>query len=126
MPSRQAFSPFKSLRIQGVTIRVAVATAFLATVPALAPAAEVATLVADGKPWKATRADGGTMTLTLNPDGTGKIQMAIMSRPVRWRPAPNGFCLGGLPNGEKCVVLKKTTNGYRASENGVPMLSLSR
>jgi hypothetical protein len=108
---------FATLSLVGLLLAAAVGSSF---------AKDISAVIADGKSWKAVRSDGGTMTMTLNPDGTGKMSAGIMRLNVRWKPFPKGFCLQGTPEGDKCVVLRKTPGGYQAYENNVLMLTLSR
>ncbi len=110
--------------------RVRVASVLIALLhPLVAPAVAAEDLVrvlADGAPWKATHATGPSVSVTLNPDGSGLMQMAGMSRKVRWAPNTGGFCLTGMPGGAKCLTLLRSDKGLVAKENDVIVMTFSR
>ncbi|WP_299609674.1 hypothetical protein [uncultured Tateyamaria sp.] len=85
------------------------------------------TRLADGQPWNADNGEGRSMTMTLAPDGTGRMKMGIMSRKVAWRDADGALCLNGLPGGgERCMALQPVQGGYRAEASDGTILILTR
>ena len=94
--------------------------------PALA-SASVATL-ADGAPWNASLDNGRTMKLTLNPDGSGKMNAGLMSRKISWTEKDSKLCLSGMPrtNGPRCLSPVATQGGYRLLMEDGQAISLSR
>ena len=86
---------------------------------------DIMAVVADGSPWSMQSANGRSGELTLNPDGTGQMQMGFMSMDATWTPYPGGFCLDG-PRGTRCVTLEAAGTGFSATENGAQAFSLVR
>ncbi len=83
--------------------------------------------IADGKPWATTTSDGMSMWLTLNPDGTGNMSVAFMSKPLTWIPTADGFCLNGLPDSaSKCIAMKQTAEGYVGIDKDGKTIELKR
>lgn len=89
----------------------------LLAVAALGPAAAFAEThaaqIADGKPWTTSGPTGGKMRLTLNPDGTGKMNMGFMSRKITWSEEGDAICLGGLPgDAARCITFRPVKGGF--------------
>ncbi len=68
--------------------------------------------LADGRPWSLAVAGGKTATLTLTPDGSGKLKGPPFPITPTWRETPDGMCLNLGPAGERCVTLRKTDSGF--------------
>jgi len=88
----------------------------------------ISSQITDGKPWFITTPDGMNMWLTLNPDGTGTMNVAIMSKSLTWTPTADGLCLKGLPQGEgtKCLVMRQRGDGYEGTDPDGKILQLKR
>jgi hypothetical protein len=84
---------------------------FLGLPPVKATAqASLARQVADGRPWNMAMKDGPgrTMRLTLNPDGTGRIEGGPMTMSPTWRESGADICIKpGLVMPERCATLRK-------------------
>ena len=68
--------------------------------------------LADGSPWSITMPNGRNGSLTMMPDGTGTIGVGPMRMQLSWQPTSNGFCMNTRRNGEQCVTLTGTGNGF--------------
>jgi hypothetical protein len=82
--------------------------------------------IADGKAWNAQPAGGPKMSLTLNPDGTGRMKFGIMSRKVSWTPNAGGLCMTGMPGGKRCITFSPTADGYVGRSDDGRSLTLTR
>jgi hypothetical protein len=87
----------------------------------------IAAKVADGKPWAAKVTELPSMTMTLNPDGSGLMKVAIMKRAISWKAnGVDGLCLSGLPDGDKCMTLKATAKGFEGVADDGKIMVLTR
>ncbi len=84
--------------------------------------------VADGLQWNAAIANGPTVAITLNPNGTGAVKMGPVGRDLTWRAAQDGLCIANLPRSEgpRCFALSATAGGYLMTEAGGNTISLTR
>ncbi|MDJ0626725.1 MAG: hypothetical protein QNJ44_00585 [Rhodobacter sp.] len=84
--------------------------------------------IADGAPWAATAPNGQSLTLTLDPDGSGKMSRGVLSRRVSWSSKGGMICLSGLPrsDGPACLAPVAIEGGYRLTGDNGLVLSLSR
>ncbi|AZL59527.1 hypothetical protein EI545_12200 [Tabrizicola piscis] len=111
----------KTIRIlQAVTLVVAI------SLPLAANAESPASTVADGKPWNLTAPNGRKMAITFFQDGKVKMKMGMMSRNMTWQPTKEGICLIGTPNGDRCMRLEPTANGFVGFNGEEQTLTLSR
>lgn len=98
------------------------------TVSAQAGSSSIMRQIADGKPWNLTiLKDNRAMKLTLNPDGTGKMEGGPMTMTPSWREAPGGMCMkpmAMLP--EKCVTFRRDGAAIIGVNNGEPEIRLQR
>lgn len=105
---------------------------YVGTMPALAaPAGGTpypASAMADGHPWNMTTvANGRTVTITLNPDGTGTIAAGLMSRSPTWHGTADGICIKvAAPRPERCVGLQSRLGGFDGVENGRVVFEIRR
>ena len=58
--------------------------------------------------------------------GWGLMQVAGMSRKVRWAPNTGEFCLTGMPGGAKCLTPVRSDQSLITKENDVIVLTFSR
>ncbi len=96
--------------------------------PAIGHAENYATVIADGKPWQAKLPDGPNLRLTLNPDGTGKMAVAIMSQAIAWRSVGDTICLEGMPQGKGpgCITFRPVDGGFEGQGSDGQNLTLLR
>jgi hypothetical protein len=87
--------------------------------PLPAETRSVAASIADGQPWSLTTADGRSITLTLNPDGTGLMEGGPMTMRPSWRATRTGLCINVAVMGEHCMTYRKVPGGFDSYENGV-------
>jgi hypothetical protein len=100
---------------------------FVAFAPMAALAESYATRIADGAPWTTTAPNGGKMRMTLNPDGTGRMKLGIMSRAITWTEKDNAICLGGMPGGAaRCVTFRPIEGGFAGTGTDGMTLVLRR
>jgi hypothetical protein len=68
------------------------------------------------------------MQLTLNPDGTGKMIVAIMSRAITWRSVEDRICLEGMPKGKGpgCIAFTPVQGGFEGQGSDGNRLTLRR
>lgn len=101
----------------------------LAGVPAAAEpflsAAEAMAVIADGQPWTAMPEQGRPARITLNPDGTGNLQAAIML-PLHWRPQGDALCVSPPLAGPRCLRFRRTGGGFEAWQGGALDMRLLR
>jgi hypothetical protein len=83
-------------------------------------------VIADGKVWNFKTDDGKEIKLTLYPNGQGQMQIFFMSKKLTWKKYGNGFCLQGTPDGDKCIKLVQTGNGYKGTEKSGRTMTLTR
>jgi hypothetical protein len=64
---------------------------------------------ADGKPWSMTMLPQNRQaTVTLNPDGTGRMEGGPMAMSPTWRATTEGMCLKpAMVMPERCVKLRR-------------------
>lgn len=105
--------------------RLALAT--LALMAASQAAADVRA-IADGAPWTTTLPNGREAQMTLNPDGTGRMGMGLLSRGFTWIEQDGAICLEGMPRqqGTGCLSPTATNGGWRLSGDGGGDLMLTR
>ena len=96
--------------------------------PAIGHAENYASVIADGKPWQARMPDGPNLHLTLNPDGTGKMAVAIMSQAITWRGVGDTICLEGMPQGKGpgCIAFTPVDGGFQGQGSDGQTLTLLR
>jgi hypothetical protein len=85
--------------------------------------------VADGRPWNMTMTDGpaGTMTLTLKPDGTGRMEGGPMTMTPTWRETGDGICIKpSMMMPERCATLRKEGTRIVGSKDGEVKFRLER
>lgn len=77
--------------------------------------AEAAIMVADGNPWTMVARDGKRVSLTLTPDGRGRLAGPITVS-IKWRVERDKFCLHmGFMLGTRCVDLAAIPHGWRGT-----------
>jgi hypothetical protein len=87
----------------------------------------IAVKLADGKPWQTKLTDVPRLTMTLNPDGSGTMKVAIMKREITWKAkGSDGMCLSGLPDGTKCMKLNPIEKGYSGVADDGKTIMLTR
>lgn len=98
----------------------------LAASPGLASSSIEA--VTDGVSWNASMSNGRTANLTLNPDGSGRMNAGIMSRNITWAAQGGKICLSGLPRrqGPNCMTPVAVQGGYQLTSDEGEVLTLSR
>lgn len=93
-------------------------------------AADVAR-IADGAPWTITLPDGREARMTLDPDGTGRMRLGLLSRGIAWSERDGALCLHGLPRpdgaeGPRCTVLEAVAGGWILRAGDAQAMTLSR
>ena len=88
--------------------------------------AETAPAFADSKPWKMHSGDGHEGTLTINPDGTGKVDAGFIKMGVSWKQKGADTCLSFGIMGSHCLVFKAVSGGFDGYEKGKLGMSLRR
>jgi hypothetical protein len=93
-------------------VKLALAIAAAMAAPALAQqpgSASLVRIVTDGKPWSMTMLPQNRQgVLTLNPDGTGRMEGGPMAMTPTWRATPDGLCLKpAMVIPERCVTLRR-------------------
>ena len=69
--------------------------------------------IADGLPWSTKTATGANMRMTLNPDGSGRMEVGIMNRRISWQEQGAAICLAGLPGGAtRCIAFSPVEGGF--------------
>jgi hypothetical protein len=69
--------------------------------------------IADGLQWSANAQDRGNMRMTLHPDGTGRMEIGILSRRVGWHEEDDAICLTGLPGvAMRCITFRPVDGGF--------------
>ena len=91
-----------------------------------ANSAETAPAFADSKPWKMHSGDGHDGTLTVNPDGTGKVDAGFIKMGVSWKQKGADTCLSFGIMGSHCLVFKAVSGGFDGYEKGKLGMSLRR
>jgi hypothetical protein len=100
---------------------------FVAITPMVASAESYASRIADGAPWTTTAPNGGKMRMTLNPDGTARMKLGIMSRKITWTEKDDAICLGGMPGGAaRCVTFRPIEGGFTGTGSDGTTLVLRR
>lgn len=102
----------------------ALSLAMLSSAEAQSPS--LARQVADGQPWSMRRADGGQSRVTLNPDGSARVQVGILTMDASWREAPDGMCLRPSVAAERCVTLRRVANAVIGMREGREEFRLTR
>ena len=92
------------------------------------PSAPLARQIADGAPWRMTMlTEGRRATMTLYPDGTGRMEGAPMAMSPTWRATADGICLKPAAIApERCVVLTRDGRAVVGVRDGVPQFRLER
>jgi hypothetical protein len=99
----------------------------VAFTPFAALAESYASRIADGAPWTTIAPNGGKMRMTLNPDGTGRMKLGIMSRNITWTEKDDAICLGGMPGGAaRCVTFRPVEGGFAGTGSDGTTLVLRR
>jgi hypothetical protein len=105
-------------------VRPAVAQA---QTPGFLPPAQAIRLIADGRPWTAQSAEGKTMKMTLNKDGSGSAQGPMpFALPISWEVKGEAICLNVGPAGTKCVKFRQVDSGYEGWNGSKLDLKLRR
>lgn len=104
---------------------VIVASDATAQAPTYLAPAEVARVIADGRPWNVAAAGRPDARMTLNRDGTGTFGGPI-TMPVNWRFNGNAFCIETTFADTKCLQYKPIAGGYEGYANGKLDLTLKR
>ncbi len=84
--------------------------------------------VADGKPWTMTMlTENRTMKLTLNADGTGKMEGGPMALSPTWRETAQGMCIKPMAiMPERCATLRREGATIVGVSDGEPQFRLQR
>jgi hypothetical protein len=84
--------------------------------------------VADGKPWAMTMLPRNRQAMvTLNPDGTGKMEGGPMTMSPTWRATPDGLCLKPtILMAERCVTLMREGRAIVGLRDGIAQFRLER
>jgi hypothetical protein len=101
------------------------AIVIVAFLPSAGQAESHSATIADGQPWVTTGPNGTTIRLTLNPDGSGRMQIGIMGRAITWAEDGDRICLGGMPQGAgRCFVFQPVDGGFagEAEDGGAVVL----
>jgi hypothetical protein len=85
-------------------------------------------VVADGKPWSLTMVPENRQgRLTLNPDGTGKMEGGPMAMSPTWRATADGLCMKpSMVMAERCVTLRREGRAIIGERDGVVQIKLER
>lgn len=87
---------------------------------------EVASALADGKPWTGQRPSGDQVKITFNKEGSGRFEGPI-TKSITWAVQNDEFCIVfGIPMGTKCLRFQTAQNGFAAFEKGAPAFTFSR
>ncbi|MEI8143923.1 MAG: hypothetical protein WCH83_00535 [Alphaproteobacteria bacterium] len=105
-----------------------VCTLGLWAMPSDAGAQSLIREIADGKPWSIVTLEGRTGRLTLNPDGTGKMDGGPMSLSPTWEETRDGMCMT-MPfpiNNRRCVTLRREGVAVVGLRDGAQQFKLTR
>jgi hypothetical protein len=84
--------------------------------------------IADGRPWTMTTTEGRNARMTLNADGTARMEAGPMTMHPTWRTSGEELCIT-MPimlGGERCVSLLRTGNTVTARRDGKVEFTLAR
>lgn len=116
---------------RNVLVRLTMLACSLATIPPVAFAQEflssreVATKLADGKPWNG-QVGSKTMKITFNANGSGQLDEP-MNKSMSWAVLNDQLCIEfGFPIGTKCLRFRQAAKGYDSFEGNAPSISFSR
>jgi hypothetical protein len=87
--------------------------------------AQAAKMLADSRPWAATRADGREAKVTFNPDGTGMFE-GPMTLSTKWTINGDDICITMTVIGVKCHRFAKVSGGLDGYLDGAVDLRLRR
>jgi hypothetical protein len=112
------------LAILGTTL----AALILIPVASVAQSRSLAREIADGRPWSMTTSDGRNVRMTLNADGTARMEAGPMAMHPTWRTSGEELCITMpvMMGGERCVSLRRTGNTVTASRDGQVQFTLAR
>jgi hypothetical protein len=91
--------------------------------------ASLARQIADGRAWNMTMKEGParTMKLTLNPDGTGRMEGGPMTMSPTWRETGTGICIKpAMIMSERCATLRKEGTTIIGLQDGEVQFRLER
>ena len=91
-----------------------VAALFVASIASPAVADGAIEAITDGQPWTASLANGRSLEMTFNPDGSGRVKFGFLSRSITWSVRGEELCLAGMPgsNGPQCAAVAAEAGGY--------------
>ena len=87
--------------------------------------AQAAKMLADSRPWAATRMDGREAKITFNPDGTGMFD-GPMTLTTKWTIKGEDICITMSVMGVKCHRFARVSGGLDAYTDGAVELRLRR
>jgi hypothetical protein len=87
--------------------------------------AQAAKMLADSRPWAATRDDGREAQITFNQDGTGTFE-GPMTLSTKWAVKGDDICITMNVIGVKCHRFAKVSGGLDAYTDGAVDLRLRR
>jgi len=88
-------------------------------------ARDVVRAIADGRPWKGAAADGPSVRITLNKDGTGTFE-GPLTMTISWQIKGEDFCIDVRIGGTKCLRFKPAAGGYEGYAGNKLDLTLKR
>lgn len=118
--------------IQRFAMAIASATGLSASSPAYGQVAaeflsptQAVQVLADGRPWSATTADGKRANMVFNKDGTGSFEGPI-TLSTSWEIKGQEICVNLRIAGVKCLRFRRVVSGLEAYQGPTLDLRLSR
>lgn len=88
--------------------------------------AQAAKMLADSRPWAATKRDGRDATVSFNPDGSGTFKGGPFELSTKWEIKGEDICITMSVVGVTCHRFAQVAGGLDGYTNGALDLQLRR
>ncbi|MBR1132781.1 hypothetical protein [Bradyrhizobium iriomotense] len=88
--------------------------------------AQAAKMLADSRPWSATKKDGRDATVSFNPDGSGTFKGGPFALSTKWEIKGEDICITMSVTGVTCHRFVRVAGGLDGYTNGALDLQLRR